>query len=100
MARDETSVEPTWGVAYYRKLTSLEASRVLFFGLAELTFVRNTQEVIPACGALLAQPRRTCLLHTGTTSKRLHSWDTLFSKFTACSIKVAELTAAKPTYVS
>jgi hypothetical protein len=33
-------------------------SRVLFFGLAELTFVRNTQEVIPACGALLAQPRR------------------------------------------
>jgi hypothetical protein len=40
---EKASVEPTWGVAYYRKLTSLEASRVLFFGLAELTFVRNTQ---------------------------------------------------------
>jgi hypothetical protein len=38
--RDETSVEPTSGVAYYRKLTSLKASRVLFFGLAEL---RNRQ---------------------------------------------------------
>jgi hypothetical protein len=37
----ERAVEPTSGVAYYRKLTSLKASRVLFFGLAELTFVRN-----------------------------------------------------------